>query len=529
MRFFTPLVALAGVAALALTGCTGPGAADGGSDGELATGGTFTMAIGADPGNLNPMVTAISTTRAIDRFLYARLIDVSSDGTIEPGLASEWDADTTTATFTLREGTTCSDGTAITASMVADNINFIADPENGSPLIGLNVQPGTVATGDDAAGVVSVASGQPDSFLLQNLGGVHVVCGPSLTDPDGLAKGEGATGMYTMTNIAPNSDYTLTLRDDFTWGPEGWDPKQAGIPETVVFKVLPNETTAANLLLAGELNAAAVAGPDAERVRAQKLFSSDVETGLGQLHFNKNPEKILTDEAVRIALVEALNLDELRTVLTSGTGTAPTSLVTMAPNPCSVDIASSSIPAFDAKAAAAGLDAAGWALNSDGIREKDGVKLSLSAIYPTYSSDTFGATGELMQSMWAEVGVDITLKGVDSNGLSEAFFATGDWDLALIALNVGLPSEIVPFYSGANPPDGANFGYADNAGFNTGIAAGAEQAGTDGCSDWLSAQGSLMESADVIPFANSVLSTFGSKAEFDISDSLVPTSIRLFK
>lgn len=529
MRSVTLSAALVGTAALALTACVAPGASGNHSGTELATDGTFTMAIGADPGNLNPMITAIGAARTIDRFLYARLVEVGNDGTILSGLASKWKADTTTATFTLRNDATCADGTAITASMLADNINFIADPKNGSPLIGLYVQAGTVATGDNTTGVLSVKSGAPDAFLLENVGSVLMVCGPALAQADALAKGEGATGMYTMTEIAPNSQYTLTRRKEFVWGPGDWDPKQAGIPATVIFKVLPNETTTTNLLLSGELNAAQVVGPDSERLRARKLFSSDVQAGLGQINYNKNPKKLLSDEALRIALTRGLDLAKLRTVLSSGTGIVPTNVVNLAPNPCRADVATANIPGFDVKAAAEALDAAGWKIGSDGIRNKDGVKLSLTVIYPSYISDSFGSTSELLQSMWKEIGVEATLKGVDANGVSKTLMGTGDWDVSLVPLGVGLPSQIVPFFSGATPPTGANFGFTDNADYIAAATSAATKPGKEGCDDWSRAEAALIASADIVPFANSVVSVFGSKAEFVQSVSLEPASIRLFK
>ncbi|WP_422758546.1 ABC transporter substrate-binding protein [Paenarthrobacter sp. C1] len=529
MRSITPFVALAGAAALTLSACTTPGVSGNEAGNELAVDSTFTMAIGADPGNLNPMITAMSGARTIDRFLYSRLIEVGKDGTIRSGLASAWKADTTKATFTLRNDATCADGTAITASMLAENINFIADPKNGSPLIGVNVQAGTVATGDNATGMLSVTSGAPDAFLLENLGNVHMVCGPSLANPDALAKGEGATGMYTMTEIAPNSQYTLTRRKEFVWGPDNWDSKQAGIPATVIFKVIPNETTVTNLLLSGELNAAQVGGPDSERLRAKKLFSSDVQAGLGQVHFNKNPKKLLSDEALRVALTQGLDLEKLRSVLTSGTGVAPSNLVNMAPNPCNADVAAANTPAFDVKAAAEALDAAGWKPGSDGIRQKDGARLSLTVIYPSYVSATFGPTSELLQSMLKEIGVEATPKGVDANGVSEALFSTGDWDLSLIPFGVGLPSQVVPFFSGKTPPNGSNFGYTNNADYIAAASSAATKPGKEGCEDWSNAEAALIGAADVIPFANSVLSVFGSKAEFTVNDTLEPASIRLFK
>lgn len=532
MRSITPLAAFVGAAALTLTACSVPGdSGDSGNAGgkELAVDGTFTAAIGSDPGTLDPTITTVGIAREIDRFLYSRLVEVGNDGTILSGLASKWEADTTNATFTLRKDATCADGTAITASMLADNINFIVDPKNGSPLVGLSVQAGTVATGDDATGVLSVKSGTPDAFLLENVGSMHMVCGPALAHPEALAKGEGATGMYTMTEIVPNSQYTLTRRKEFVWGPGDWDPKQAGIPAKIVYKVLPNETTATNLLLSGELNAAEVLGPDAERLRAKKLFASDLHTVLGVIYFNQNPKNLGSDEALRIALTRGLNLEKLRTVLTSGKGTAATSLVANAPNPCQADVAAANLPAFDVKAAADALDSAGWKLGSDGIREKGGVKLSLIVIHPPYVSATFDPTAELLQSMWKEIGVEAILKGVDANGIGETLFGTADWDVSLIPIGTGLPSLMVPFLSGKTPPAGSNFASIDNAQYIAAATSAATKPGKEGCNDWSDAEAALMAAADVVPFANSVVPVFGNKAEFTRSDSMDPTSIRLFK
>ena len=51
--------------------------------------------------------------------------------------------------------------------------------------------------------------------------------------------------------------------------------------------------------------------------------------------------------------------------------------------------------------------------------------------------------------------------------------------------------------------------------------------GTDGCDTWLEAESALFTAADIVPFANNVVKTFGNGAEFDIPGSLVPTSIRM--
>lgn len=529
MRSTTSLIALLGATALTLTACAGTSGGTGSGAGVPVDGATFTMAVGTDPGSLDPMVTSVGIARNIDRFLYTRLLEVQADGSIVPGLATEWESDLTTARFTINQDARCEDGTPFTASQVAANINFLGDPANGSPLTGTDVQPGTVAVGDDATGVVTLTSGVPDAFILESVGSISLVCGSAIGDSELLAKGGGATGMYTMTEIVPNSKYTLTLREDFTWGPGNWDPKRVGTPSTVVFSVLPNETTAANLLLAGEINAAQILGPEAERLRATDFFEATVELATGQLYFNQAADRLGASEALRIALTQALNLEELRTIITGGTGVAPTGLVTMPPNPCRVDSITGNVPDFDVEAAGAALDAEGWKMGSDGLREKDGETLALTVIVPTFVGDAFMASAELLQSMWKSVGVDATIRGGDANAMNDALFATGDWDVSMVPFGVGVPSQLVAFSSGATPPAGTNFASLHNAEYESGVATASAKTGQEGCADWAAAEVPLITSASIVPFANSVLTTFGNKAEFVYTDNLVPSSIQMFE
>lgn len=529
MRSTTPLIALLGAAALTLTACTGDGGGTGGGAGVPVDGATFTMAVGSDPGSLDPMITSIGIARSIDRFLYTRLLEVQSDGSLVSGLATEWESDLTTARFTINRDATCEDGTPFTASQVAANINFLGDPANGSPLTGTDVQPGTVAVGDDATGIVTLTSGVPDAFILESVGSISLVCGSALEDPELLAKGGGATGMYTMTEIVPNSKYTLTLRDDFSWGPGNWDPTRVGTPSTVVFSVLPNETTAANLLLAGDINAAQILGPEAERLRATDFSQASVEVATGQLYFNQAADRPGASEALRVALTQGLNLEELRTIITGGTGAAPTGLVTMPPNPCRIDSVTGNVPAFDVEAAGAALDAEGWKLGPDGVREKDGTSLSLTVIVPTFVGDAFMASAELLQSMWKTIGVDAVIRGSDANGTNDALFATGNWDVSMAPFGLGVPSQLVAFYSGPTPPEGTNFAGIDDAEYEAGVALASTKTGQDGCADWAAAEVPLITPASVVPFANSVLTTFGNKATFVYTDNLVPSSIQMFE
>ena len=98
------------------------------------------------------------------------------------------------------------------------------------------------------------------------------------------------------------------------------------MPDTIVMKIVQNETTAANLLLSGEINAAQIIGPDAERLEKQGLFSAETPALLGEQWYNHADGHATSDPAVRMALTQALDLAELQKVLTSGKGTPATTL-----------------------------------------------------------------------------------------------------------------------------------------------------------------------------------------------------------
>jgi peptide/nickel transport system substrate-binding protein len=522
-------LAILAAAALGLTACGGGGGSSsgGGSGGNLVNGKAFTMAIATDPGSLDPLMTVLSVTRGMDRFLYSTLIDLAPDGSVRASLAEKWQADTTKASFTLRKGITCSDGSPLTATQVADNINFVGDPANKSPLLGIQVMPGTKATGDDTANTVSVTSGAPDAFLLRNIGTLAIACGKGLTDRSLLAKGQDGTGMFKISEAVANDHYTLTRRTDFTWGPGNWDPKQKGLPDTVTFKVIQNETTSANLLLSGQLNAATILGPDQQRLLSQNLFHADLLSPLGELWFNEASGHPGEDPAVRKALTQALDLAQVGKVLTNGKGKPSQGFVTVSPKPCSGDNVGGNLPNHDLSAAKSALDAAGWKAGAGGVRSKAGKKLAITLMYGTQLGPTEASAAELIQQAWKGLGADVTLKGVDSPGLNTLYFGTGAWDASMAPITLNLPSQLVPFVSGPVPPNGTNFAHLQNKGYESSVKTASSKAGSAGCDDWNNAEKALIKAVDAVPYENTVAPTFGKGTTFTVGDGIDPTSIRM--
>jgi peptide/nickel transport system substrate-binding protein len=522
------LVGVLCVAALLLAACGGSGGAGATGAKRFANGGTFTWAVSSDPGNLDPLMTVLSLTRGIDAFLYDRLVYQKTGGTFVSGLASKWQATPTSATFTLAKGVTCADGSPLKASDVAGNFSFIADPKNQSPLLGVFVSPGLKATADDAAGTVTLTAPQPDPFLLNNTSLVYIVCGKGLKDPDGLKRGEHGSGPFTLTQAVAGDRYTFAKRPEYAWGPGGATTKAQGVPDKAVVRVVSSETTAANLLLSGEINAAQVIGPDRQRLESQKLFTWAPRYGLGEMFFNQAAGHPAQDERVRRALTMGLDLTELGRVMTNGTGLPAQSLVTAEPRACTNDSVKGNLPAHDAAQAGALLDQAGWVKGGDGIRVKDGRRLKLTVTYGSGLGEAVASGMELLGQQWRRLGVDVNLKAVTDTQVNEILFSTGAWDAGLVQITVQVPSQLVPFLSGPTPPKGTNFAHIDNPEYGRLIGEAQRLTGAESCARWGAAESALFKRADVVRFVDSTLPTFAKGAEFDASlGSLVPATLRM--
>ncbi len=504
------------VTAALLAGCGGsddPGPSKGGGgDSEYADGGTFTMAIAGDPGKLDPQSSASTQLFAVNQLGYDSLVSVDGEtGEIQSQLATDWTVDGKTVTFTLADAITCADGTDFTAQAVVDNIAYVGDPQNKSPYLGTFLPVGATAKADDAAGTVTITLAQPAPFVLNGLASLPMVCESGMKDRKALADQTFGTGPYELTEAAPGDHYTYKIRDGYTWGPAGATTAEQGLPDTVVMRVIQNEGTTANLLLSGEVTAATIQGPDVKRLDAADLFVTKTPAMVGEQWYNHDAGHPTSEADVRMGLTQALDLTELASVATAGEGAPATTFAAIQPVSCPGDSISGALPAQD-------LDAAKAALAGQ----------KLTFLYSSAAGTAVAAAAELAVQEWEAAGATVTAKPLDETALQGAIFGTGDWDIAWVPLNVNSPDQLVPFLSGPGLADGGtNFSGIDNQEYADGVAEASAMNGTDGCDTWLQAESALVAAADIVPFANNLVKTYGNGAEFEYPGQFVPTSIRM--
>lgn len=535
MRASRLLVALLVAVSLAAAACNGNGSPAGGPDkggngGKVtyANGGTFTIAVANDPGNLDPLMTVLSVTRAVSHLGYDTLINQTKNGDFVSGLAKSWRTDGNKIVFTMTKGVTCSDGSRLTPQLVADNIDFVGNPKNQSPLLGTILPPGIKATADDEAGTVTVTTPKPDGFLLNDMSGMFVVCGAGMRDRAKLAGHTNGTGPWVLTEAVPDDHYTYKRRQGYRWGPHGAGMTGPGVPDKVVVRVITNPTTMANLILSGEVNFGTVVGPDRKRLDQAGLSVIETRSPLGETFFNQAPGRPGADRAVREALTTATDIPQAMKVATAGSGKPSTGLITLEPKPCPGNTVAGSLPGYDPGRARQILDAAGWRTGPGGVRTKGGKKLAFTFIYPAGQGQSVVAGAELLAKQWQAVGAQVKLRSVTSTQLNQVIFSSGDWDASWTPITVSLPTQLVAFLSGPTPPKGTNFAHLQNSAYTGGVTAATAQRGSAACAKWNGAERALFKNFDVVPMFDSTSPTFLQHAQAAIvSGEFQGTSLRL--
>ena len=130
-----------------------------------------------------------------------------------------------------------------------------------------------------------------------------------------------------------------------------------------------------------------------------------------------NPHPFLSDPAVRRALSIAIDREIL---VEAGYGAAGQATCNVLPAPAVyASTANDACKTHDVDEANGILDEAGWMRGGDGVRAKDGVRLSI--LYQTSTNSVRQGTQALVKQMWEQIGVETELRNVDA-----AVFFGGD-------------------------------------------------------------------------------------------------------
>lgn len=167
----------------------------------------------------------------------------------------------------------------------------------------------------------------------------------------------------------------------------------------------------ATMVAAGKGKLETAFGTQVERINLN-WYNADPALGDKRSTKEGGPHPALSDPAVRRALSLAIDRDIIDE---TGYGEAgkPTCNIVPAPEAVASTKNDSWCLKQDVEGANKLLDDAGWVKGSDGIRAKNGVKLSF--LYQTSTNSVRQAAQELVKDMWSQIGVASELRNVSAS------------------------------------------------------------------------------------------------------------------
>ncbi|MEW2502794.1 ABC transporter substrate-binding protein [Amycolatopsis sp. NPDC047767] len=392
----------------------------------------MTFAVGSDAGCVDPQQVSSNDTIYSLRQIVDSLTDQDpATGKIVPWLAQSWDIspDATTFTFHLRPGVTFSDGSPLTAQVVKDN--FDAVPKLGAlGVLAEGYLSGVQATTVVDPSTVRVQFSRPNAQFLQATStfslGIESSASAKKRPQDKCSQGVIGSGPFVLKQHVANQSITLAKRTGYDWGSSLWRKKGEAYLDQVVFKVVPEAGVRQGSLQSGQVDAIGSVGKADEaalKAAGVTLLARANPGAVFNLGLN-NSRPALRDERVRQALQVAVDREQIVDTVFP-TGTRPATSVLSHTTPDYAD--QGPALAFDAAKAKALLDSAGWTPGGDGIRQRNGARLSLNLVWFANAATNQPAL-ELVQQQLKAVGVDVVLKQLPIAQLAQAQTA-GDFDL----------------------------------------------------------------------------------------------------
>ncbi|UGQ11968.1 ABC transporter substrate-binding protein [Yinghuangia sp. ASG 101] len=433
--------ALTAAGALLLTACGGSGDDD--ASATPRPGGTLVYATGDDePTCLDPQQRG-NVPQALLATQYLQTLFFQDDkGEILPWLATSWTEapDHLSWTVELRDDVRFSDGTPFDAAAVKTNIERVLDPETGSTTGRLALSK-VAAVQVPAPHTARIELKEPDSALLESLSMVWL----PMQSPAALARGLTAncespvgTGPFTVESWHRQDSVTLVRNANFTTPPPGSAHTGPAYLDRITWRFVPDGTSRFAALQSGQADVVDVLEPQhAVAAKGNPNLAVTIAARPGkpvQLELNTTRAPF-DDASVREAFWASVDIDAALASVYLGTTERATS-----PLSSSTRYAADTIrDTYDPAKAAALLDAAGWTgRDGDGIRTKDGRRLTVSLPYTTAIPLQPGVY-EQIQATAKKSGFDVELRPLDT---AKWWIANNEWDY-----------DALPMYYTKNSPD----------------------------------------------------------------------------
>jgi peptide/nickel transport system substrate-binding protein len=353
--------------------------------------------------------------------VYEPLIYLGSDFTLKPGLAESWELlNGTTWRFHLRHNVTFHSGKAFNA----DDVMWTwGDRQMRGKTLATVVNtlgPDSVKRIDDFT--VDFTPKTPNNRLPEQIVHPEGSIVEQNKDFDATSP-DGGTGPFKVASYTAGQTVVLDRFDGY-WGTKAQ-------VQRMNIRFLPDPQTRVEALKSGQVDLVVDLPANATSSFASDKAYRLVKSRPGRnflIYVNKTEGRVTADQAVRQAVALSINTKDYTQVVFEGNADPGRFMAPEAVLGSSGSIVKA--PPFDPKQAATVLDQAGWKAGSDGIRSKDGRRLTLKLLP---QADTPAGSGEFIQSQLKAVGIEAQLIATPDTATRNTLYnnGKGDYDLDL--------------------------------------------------------------------------------------------------
>lgn len=398
------LVLLAAVAAAAFGGCASPTAR---KDNDVH------LSIGADPQSLALIGNTDLTSSQIASVISDGLVGYDAAGRYVPMVARAWDLapDGKTLTLRLRDGVLWHDGQPVTSRDVAYTVQKVREPATlARAWASAFANVDSVETPDELTVVAHYATTYADALEPWRVPLVpeHVASKDASFLQGAFAHHPIGCGPFRFVRHDPGQRVVLAAFDRY-WG---------GRPllDGIVFRIVTAERTSYESLLLGQLDLLAVSPDlwrDSMKAPSAARLSRFVYYRMTAWKVDWNQDgstPMFQDKRVRRALLMAL--DRARFAASVAGGLARPGVSSYPPETQWADPSVVALP-FDPVESARLLDDAGWRIPAGGgLRQKSGVPMDFTLIFPAGSQEMADRSAAWMQQSLAEIGVGMKIEKI---------------------------------------------------------------------------------------------------------------------
>jgi peptide/nickel transport system substrate-binding protein len=408
--------------------------------------GTYAEAVLGPVDTLNPLFASSGAEQSASYLLFPRLFNYDKTGHLNNDLATDVQInDTKTVyTVTIRPDAKWDDGTKLTAKDVVFTVNLIKNPKARVDITGwdnISVKaltdtkieftlPAIYAPFEHALsfpivpehilGKVAPVSLRENSFSQKPVG-----CGPFKINF--IQDVDTKTGRKVIHMVRNNTYYGQTTK-----------------LLRMQLHVYDTDDAIVKALASSEVNAAAgVPMTDVSKVDT-KQFSLQVKPIQSGVYAILNTKSaFLQDVKLREALRVGTDSAAIRKQFPAG---VPSLELPFTNNQLTGAVPKA--PVYDKTEAARQLDAAGWKLNSQNVRAKDGKELKLSMV--TLKNSEFENDVDILSKQWRSLGISVESKVIDpadpTQNAVQTILEPRNFDVLLYQLNIGADPDVYAYW-----------------------------------------------------------------------------------